>query len=98
MSDRTFQDFYRNEVRALQLTIENEDGQDYSPSAAYVTISDEDGNTVVSEQPAMTAGANVYTLVGTTTTSATGMYNVDWKLERGAYTFYHRTELEVKDL
>lgn len=95
MSDRTYQELNINEIRAIQLIIENNDGVDFAPSAAYVTITDKLGNTKVPRQAAFTINNTISTIVGSMTTSAAGNYNVTWELQKSGYTYYHCTELEV---
>lgn len=95
MADRTYQELNINEIRAVQLTIEDNDGVDFAPSAAYVTINDKIGNTVVARQAAFITNNNAYTIVGTATTSAEGNFNLIWELHKSGYTYYHCTELEV---
>jgi len=95
MADRTYQELNINEIRAIQLIIEDNDGVDFAPSASYVTIQDKQGNVKVPKQAAFTINNSVSTIVGTMTTSATGYYNVIWELYKSGYTYYHCTELEV---
>jgi len=95
MADRTYQELNINEIRAIQLIIEDNDGIDFAPSAAYVTIQDKQGNIKVPSQQAFVINNSVSTIVGSMTTSATGRYNVIWELLKSGYTYYHCTELEV---
>ena len=95
MADRTYQELNINEIRAIQLIIEDNDGIEFAPSASYVTIKDKQGNTKVPRQAAFSAGNQISTIVGTITTSAAGQYNVIWELNKSGYTYYHCTELEV---
>ena len=95
MADRTYQELNQNEIRTVQLTIEDTDGVGFAPSAAYVTIKDKNGATVVAEQAAPLQNNNAYTTVNTITTSAAGYYNLIWKFEKDSLTYYHCTELEV---
>lgn len=95
MSDRTYQELNINEIRAIQLIIEDNDGIEFIPSASYVTIQDKQGNVKVPRQAAFTIDNSISTIVGTMTTSATGYYNVIWELYKSGYTYYHCTELEV---
>lgn len=101
---RTYQSLYQNEVRAIELTIDDNTGTDWEPSAAYTTVFKVDRKnytnkqtttTVVAEQAAMTQADKVYTVIGTATTSACGDYQIYWKIRKGRYTYYHVTDLEV---
>ena len=93
----TYQSFYINEIRALELTINDREGQPFCPSGATVTIKNESGSTVVSEQAAMVSTNRVRTIIGTTVTSTVGEYKVIWKIRYGSYSYYHVTILEVQD-
>lgn len=95
---RTYQTLYQNEVRAVEITVNDQDGQDFEPDSATVKILDNDGNTVVGEQAAMNNGNQIYTIVGTTTTATIGTYKIIWKLVKGSYTYYHSTDLEIHGL
>jgi Ni,Fe-hydrogenase III component G len=95
---KTYQTFYKNEVRALQITVRDQDGNAYSPSAAYVEVQDNVGQTVVPEQVAQVTDNTVQTLIGTATTASSGTYNVIWLILYQQYTYYHVTELEVRKL
>ncbi len=95
---KTYQTFYKNEVRALQLTVRDQNGNAYSPSGAFVEVQDNVGETVVVEQAAQITDNTVQTLIGTATTASSGTYNVIWRILYQQYTYYHVTELEVRKL
>jgi methionine-rich copper-binding protein CopC len=96
MADRTYQELNINEIRAVELTIENKDGVSFSPSAAWVTVNDSQGNDIVARQSASTSGNQISTVIGTITTSATGDYSIIWEMLSGdGYIYYHCTQLEV---
>lgn len=97
MANRTLQEMIVNEVRPLELTINDHTGAPFSPSAAYVTIYDEDGDVVVSEQAAMVVNDKIYTVIGTTTSGTIGNYVVKWKILYSTYTYYHATDLQIVD-
>lgn len=98
MGNRTMQEMQINEVRPLELTINDHNGNPFSPSAAYVTIYDEDGTEVVSEQAAMVVNDRVYTVIGTTVSGTIGRYVVKWRILYSIYTYYHATDLEIVDI
>jgi hypothetical protein len=95
---RTLQTFLQNEVRALEITVRDQDGNAYAPDAAYFQVQDEDGLEVVAEQAASVVNNTVNALIGTTTTAQVGTYYIIWRLVKGQYTYYHVTELEVHKL
>ena len=94
----TYQALYQNEVRAVELTINDQDGQDFAPSAAYAEIVNSSGNTVVAEQAAQIIGNTVLTIVGTLVTANIGKYKIKWTLMKSGYTYRHATDLEVLTL
>jgi hypothetical protein len=103
---RTYQTFLQNEVRALEITVRDQDGNEYSPNAAYTAVLDPAGTTVVptsgGDQAAQVSGNKVSTVIGTATTAQVGTYYVIWRILKDAgaetYTYYHVTELEVRKL
>jgi methionine-rich copper-binding protein CopC len=98
MGNRTMQEMQVNEIRPLELTINDHNGEPFAPSAAYVTIYDEDGEEVVAEQAAMIVNDRVYTVIGTATSANIGRYTVKWRILYSIYTYYHATDLEIVDL
>lgn len=98
MGNRTLQEMNVNEVRPLELTINDHTGAAFSPSAAYVTIYDEDGTEVVAEQAAMVVNDRVYTVIGTTVSGTVGNYTVKWRILYSRYTYYHATDLQIVDI
>jgi len=94
----TYQALYQNEIRAVELTINDQDGIDFVPSAAYAAIENESGETVVAEQAAMVTGNQVYTVVGTATTANKGKYRILWRILKNGYTYMHATDLEILEL
>jgi len=92
---RTQQEFNQNEVRKLELTINDQDGQNFIPSAAYVQVVNNSGTTVVVEQSADIDVNQVSTVIDSTTTGTVGKYKVIWRLRKSIYTYYHLTEIEV---
>lgn len=94
---RTYQTLNKNEVRAVEITIRDRDGQSFAPSGAFAEIS-KDGSVVVAEQGVYIDVNKIYTVVGTTVTSTIGAYKIKWRITKGTYTFYHVTELTVVEL
>ncbi len=93
----TYQSFYVDEDRALEITIDDQDGNDFVPSAAYAQVKTDKGVQVISEQPAMVVGNKIRTFIGTTVTATPGEYKVIWRVEYGGHTYYHITILEVQE-
>ena len=94
----TYQSFYQNEDRALEISIDDQDGNDFSPSGAWVEVKNKADEIIISEQPAMVAGGSVRTLIGPTVTGTTGEYKVIWRLAYGGHTYYHVTILTIQPL
>jgi len=98
----TYVDMYENEVRAIEISIRDQDDVEFEPSSAYATIVDSNGDTVVAETAAMVAGNQVYTVVNVITTETPGDYEIIWKILKVAgaqtYVYYHKTHLVVNEL
>lgn len=94
----TYQALYQNEIRAVELTINDQDGIDFAPSAAYAAIENEAGDVIVAEQAAMVTGNQIYTVVGTTTTATIGKYRILWRILKDGYSYRHATDLEILSL
>ena len=93
----TYQSFYVNEDRALEITINDQDGNDFAPSAAWAQVRTNTGTIVIAEQSAMVAGSSISTLIGTIVTANAGEYKVIWRVAYGGHTYYHITILEVQE-
>jgi hypothetical protein len=95
---RTYQALYKNEIRAVEVKMNDQDGQPFLSDAASAAIYDSDGDIVVAEQAAYSVSNSVYTVVGRTTTANRGKYKIVWKIKKGDYTYYHATDLEIQEL
>ncbi len=95
---RTYQTLFKDEVRAVELTIRDETGTLYTPSAGYSQIFDEDGNQITTQQGTYITTGKIYTIVDTNTTANIGKYKIVWSLLNYGYTYYHATELTVVEL
>ena len=94
----TYQSFYQNEKRALQITINDQDGAQFQSEAASASVVDINGTTVVDWQAASVVSNTVNTIIGPAVTRNTGSYKVYWRLTKDGYVYYHVTELEVMEL
>ena len=100
---RTSQEFNQNERRAVELTIDDQDGTTFEPDTAYVTVYDNsDDSEVVGEQDAYVDGSNIYTIIGPAVTANVGEYKIVWRIIKGEgesqYTYYHATILGVVEI
>lgn len=97
---RTLQSFLQNEIRALEITVRDQDGNAFTPTGAFTEVQDVNGETVVAEQAASVVNNTVNTIIGIATTAQIGTYYIIWRLidSAGPYTYFHVTELEVAKL
>ena len=93
----TYQSFYVGEDRALEIDINDQDGNDFAPSAAWAQVKTDKGVTIIAEQPAMRDGSKIITLIGPTVTATPGEYKVIWRIAHAGHTYYHVTILEVQE-
>jgi len=98
MANRTYQEMNQNEIRPLEVSINDHTGAPFSPSAAYSSVYDADGAEIVSEQPAMVIDNKIYTVIGTIVSANTGNYTVKWRIVYSNYTYYHATDLVIVEL
>lgn len=94
----TYQSFYVNEDRALEITINDQYGNAFIPSAAWIQVKTDKGVTVIAEQPAMVLDNRVMTIIGTTVTSNPGKYIIIWRIVYASRFYYHVTELEIQEI
>lgn len=98
----TYIDMYENERRAVEISIRDQDDVVWTPSSAYASVIDEDGETVVSEAAAYVDENKVYTIIDSDVTGTPGKYQVVWRILKVSgsqtYTYYHKTWINVKDL
>jgi len=95
---KTYLTLYKNEKRAVELEIDDSDGQDFILGSSNSSVLDANNNVIVSEQAVYTYSNKAYTIIGTATTGTIGLYKIKWKIVKGSYTYYHITNLEVIDL
>jgi len=95
---RTTFNINQNEIRACELTLNDDDGVAFTPSAAFVTINDENDVEVVARQEAYVSSNKIYTVIGTTTSGTIGKYKALWEIHKSGYTYYHTTIVNVMDL
>lgn len=102
MSNQTYITFYEDEIRAVEISVRDQDDAIWTPTAAYITIVDEDGDVVVAETAAMVSSNTILGLINTTVTSTPGKYFIIWRILKtsgtSTYTFYHKTTLVVEEL
>lgn len=94
---RTYQTLNKGEIRAVEVTIRDKDGQSFTPSGAYAEILMA-GSEVIAEQAVSINGNKIYMTIGTIVTSVIGEYNINWRILKDSYTYYHITNLTVVEL
>lgn len=90
----THQTLYKNEKRAVELTIRDHNNASYAPSAATAVIKDSDGDTITS-QNCMINENRIYIYIITNVTQTPGKYFIHWTIRKDMYTFKHKTEVLV---
>lgn len=102
MSNNSYITFYQNEVRAVEITINDQDDVAWTPSTAYMTVVDNDGDVIVSEAVVLVSANTVVGLIDTRTTETPGDYYLIWRILQtvgaSTYTYYHKTALVVEAL
>lgn len=94
----THETFWKNEVKALQITVRDEDDNSkIEPDGAVYVVYNENGTEVVTEQVASVSSNQVSCLIGTAVTATPGNYYVIWTITKGQYTYVHRTAVEVEE-
>ena len=99
---KTYLSFYQNEVRAVEISVLDQDDQIFYPSSATAYVVNNLGTVVQPEQPVMVTGNSMYILITTATTLVPGTYEIVWKMTLTAdshtYIYYHKTTLEIEKL
>ena len=102
MSNQTYITFYENEVRAVEISVRDQDDAVWTPSSAYISVIDEAETIIVAETPAMVTSNTILGLIDATVTVTPGKYYIIWRILKtsgeSTYTFYHKTTLVVEEL
>ena len=104
----TYQSFYQNEERALQLEIDDNAGTDFVPSAANYQIEDKTGTVIIPWEPAMVVGNTVSINITNVITATPAVYKVIWEIiswqapappwPGKPLSYFHVTELTIQQL
>jgi hypothetical protein len=95
---RTYQTLYKNENRAVEITVNDQDGQPFISTAASASVYDSSNEIVVPINPARVEDNKIQTIIGTTVTSTVGKYKIVWKLWKDDYIYFHSTDVVVEEL
>ena len=98
MSAYTYQTLSIYEVRTLEITIIDQDGNAFAPDSVYYSVIDSDSATVVAEILAAKNSNVIFADIDTTVTATVGIYKVIWKITKNSKIYYHVTQLEVTTL
>jgi hypothetical protein len=95
---KTYLSFYKNEIRAVQIYIRDQDDVDFIPdgTSTYTVVAP--SGTVIPEVVAMVSGSSLTGLIDLNVTYLPGTYDIIWKIMKGSYIYYHKTDLQVLDL
>lgn len=95
---QTNQTLYQNEKRAVEIRLTDQDDATFEPDAAYTVVYDSSGNIVRESQSCYKESNKIYDIIGPAVTENAGDYEIIWKIEKGDYTYYHKTNLTVLSL
>ena len=94
----TYQELYINEVRQIQITVNDQDGNPFTNFTATATVLNSAGGTVVAETAGTVNENTISTTINQTTTRRTGKYKIVWKISKSVHVYYHVMELSVIEL
>lgn len=94
----TYQTMTQYEVRTLEITIIDQDGNAFAPDEVLYSVIDSDSTEVVAETLAAKNSNVIFAEITTTVTAAIDIYKVIWKLTKTGKIYYHVTQLEVTTL
>jgi len=92
---RTYQELNQNEIRDIKLSLTDEDGTSFAPSACTYTIDNSAGTTVITSTNATISTNTVTASIGTTVTVTIGSYKLTWIIKKSGSTYYHITDIQV---
>jgi hypothetical protein len=92
---QTYITIYKNEKRAIQLHMNDNDNDNYQCNSAYASVVDSNGNNIRRERPCYTDDESAWDLIETDVTGTAGIYYIIWKILNTNEVIYHSTKLEV---
>jgi len=90
----THQTLYKDEKRAIEITVRDHNDIAYSPSAAYIEVKNSKDE-LIDSQTCMIIENRVYCYIAINITQIPGRYFVHWTIRKDMYTFKHKTEILV---
>ena len=95
---RTYQALNQNEIRAVELTLRDNDGMPFDPEEVATEVTDMNGDVIIPEQSALFTDNVAYTMIGTVVTGTTGEYKLKLKIIKSSQTYFHVTKLTITGL
>ena len=96
--DLTYQEINYNDIRWVDLKVNKNNGEPYSPSAAYYEVRGHDNQNVVIPKTLATINNNkVSAKITQTVTASAGDYDIVWEIHKEGNTNYHCTRLLVNE-
>ena len=95
---KTYTTLYNGETRAIAIYVRDQNDDDFVPTSASTYIKNSLDVVLVAETVAFISGSSIYSMVNETITSASGDYEVVWKLIQSGYVYKHVTGVKVVDV
>ena len=86
------------EVRAIELTVRDQDDVDFIPDGVSVTIKDFDAVDIITDQVAVINTNRISTLITTEVSSVAGIYFIIWKITKEEAIYYHKTIINIREI
>ena len=91
----TYQTMTQLEIRTLEITIIDQNGEVFAPDTVVYSVIDSDGDTVIAETLAAKNSNVIFAEITATVTATVDIYKVIWKITKNTKIYYHVTSLEV---
>ena len=88
---RTYQELNQNEIRDIKLSLTDEDGTSFAPSACTYTVDNSAGTTIVASTNATISTNTITANITTTVTTTIGEYKLTWTIKKDGSTYKHIT-------
>ena len=98
MSSYTYVQFFINEVRAISITIRDDQELDFNPDTVTCLVENVSGSVLVVDTPAQIVANMASFTIDTTITANKGIYNAIWTINKDNLVYKHKTILTVEDL
>lgn len=99
---KTFETMYTGDIRAIQITIWDQNDEAWLPSTVFAKVVNSDGEIISIEQLCLIIDNSAATIVPLAVTEFAGTYEVIWRIVKvvgsDIFTYYHKTELRVEEI